>query len=149
MSTDSSYIVAVGQELDYRNEIVEDMFEEFMTPWGIGLAVLLAAIILMLTKEFSPLNRLAQKLKKRKAEDLSPLDETGIPGEVRPLTEAVNQLFRRIEDMLQREKSFIADSAHELRSPLTALKVQLEVAEMSADNPQALAQALRQAGTGD
>ena len=143
MSTDSSYIVAVGQELDYRNEIVEDMFEEFMTPWGIGLAVLLAAIILMLTKEFSPLNRLAQKLKKRKAEDLSPLDETGIPGEVRPLTEAVNQLFRRIEDMLQREKSFIADSAHELRSPLTALKVQLEVAEMSADNPQALAQALR------
>lgn len=86
---------------------------------------------------------MAQKLKKRKAEDLSPLDETGIPGEVRPLTEAVNQLFRRIEDMLQREKSFIADSAHELRSPLTALKVQLEVAEMSADNPQALAQALR------
>lgn len=107
MSTDSSYIVAVGQELDYRNEIVEDMFEEFMTPWGIGLAVLLAAIILMLTKEFSPLNRLAQKLKKRKAEDLSPLDETGIPGEVRPLTEAVNQLFRRIEDMLQREKALL------------------------------------------
>lgn len=59
MSTDKQYIVAVGQELDFRNDIVEEMFEEFMAPWGIGLAVLLAAIILMLTKEFSSLNRLA------------------------------------------------------------------------------------------
>ena len=137
-STDNRFIVAVGQELDYRNEIVEDMFEEFMTPWAIGWGVMLLAIILMLTKEFAPLNRLARQLKQRNGDDLSPLDETDIPGEVKPLTGAVNYLLNQTQEMLQREKSFIADSAHELRSPLTALKVQLEVAQMSADNPQKL-----------
>lgn len=142
MSTDKQYIVAVGQELDFRNEIVEDMFEEFMAPWGIGLAVLLAAIIFMLTKEFSSLNRLAAQLKTRAADDLSPIDETNIPAEVTPLTREVNRLFARIEDMLQRERHFIADSAHELRSPLSALKVQLEVAQMSADNPRAIKESL-------
>lgn len=142
MSTDNRFIVAVGQELDYRNEIVEDMFEEFMTPWAIGWGVMLLAIILMLTKEFAPLNRLARQLKQRKGDDLSPLDETDIPGEVKPLTSAVNYLLNQTQEMLQREKSFIADSAHELRSPLTALKVQLEVAQMSADNPQNLNNAL-------
>ena len=137
------YIVAVGQELDYRREVTEDMFEEFMAPWGIGLIVLLTAIIVMLTLEFMPLKRLAADLKKRPAEDLSPLDEANIPDEVRPLTDAVNGLFKRIERMLQRERSFIADSAHELRSPLTALKVQLEVARMNEDDPKKLDDTLR------
>lgn len=143
MTTDGKYIVAVGQELDYRREVTEDMFEEFMAPWGIGLIVLLTAIIVMLTLEFMPLKRLAADLKKRPAEDLSPLDEANIPDEVRPLTDAVNGLFKRIERMLQRERSFIADSAHELRSPLTALKVQLEVARMNEDDPKKLDDTLR------
>ena len=142
-STDRQYIVAVGQELDFRTEIVEEMFEEFMTPWGVGLCVLLAAIIIMLTKEFSSLNRLAARLKTRAADDLSPIDETNIPAEVTPLTGAVNRLFGRIETMLQRERHFITDSAHELRSPLSALKVQLEVAQMSADNPEAIRESLQ------
>ena len=143
MSTDRQYIVAVGQELDFRTEIVEDMFEEFMTPWGIGLFVLLAAIIVMLTKEFASLNRLAAQLKTRSADDLSPIDETNIPAEVTPLTGEVNQLFARIEEMLKRERDFIADAAHELRSPLTALKVQLEVAQMSANDPQTIRESLQ------
>ena len=142
MSTDGKYIVAVGQELDFRHEIVEDMFEEFMTPWGLGLVILLLAIILMLTREFSSLNRLAQQLKTRNPDDLSALDQSGIPQEVSPLINAVNQLFQRIESMLQRERNFISDSAHELRSPLTALKVQLEVAQMSFDDPELIRQSL-------
>ena len=137
MSTDNRFIIAVGQELDYRNEIVEEMFEEFMTPWIIGLFLMLIAMIGVLTIEFRPLNKLAQELKNRKDNDLSPLDETNIPSEIKPLTEAVNHLLEKINMMITRERSFIADAAHELRSPLTALKVQLEVAEMNIDNPQA------------
>ena len=124
MSTDNRFIVAVGQELDYRNEIVEDMFEEFMTPWAIGWGVMLLAIILMLTKEFAPLNRLARQLKQRKGDDLSPLDETDIPGEVKPLTSAVNYLLNQTQEMLQREKSFIADSAHELEQLLAFSRIE-------------------------
>lgn len=142
-STDKQFIVAVGQKLDFRSDIVEEMFEEFMTPWGIGLFVLLAAIIVMLTKEFSSLDRLAARLKTRAADDLSPIDEANIPAEVTPLTGAVNRLFGRIEAMLQRERHFITDSAHELRSPLSALKVQLEVAQMSAGDPKTIKKSLQ------
>lgn len=142
MTTDKKYIVAVGQELDFRHEIVEDMFEEFMTPWVIGLVILLLTMILLLTKEFSSLNRLASHVKNRKADDLSCLEETNLPLEVKPLITSINQLLSRIEDMLHRERNFIADSAHELRSPLTALKVQLEVAQMSADDPQSIKESL-------
>ena len=142
MTTDKKYIVAVGQELDFRHEIVEDMFEEFMTPWVIGLVILLLTMILLLTKEFSSLNRLASHVKNRKADDLSCLEETNLPLEVKPLITSINQLLSRIEDMLHRERNFIADSAHELRSPLTALKVQLEVAQMSANDPQSIKESL-------
>ncbi len=143
MSTDNNFIIAVGQELDFRNEVVEDMFEEFITPWIIGLFFMLIAMFLVLTIEFRPLSILANKLKRRDDNDLSPLDENNIPSEIRPLTGAVNHLLERVDNMLQRERSFIADAAHELRSPLTALKVQLEVAEMTADNPQSLSSSFR------
>jgi len=143
MSTDKNFIIAVGQEIDYRNEIVEEMFEEFMTPWIIGLFLMLIAMMWVLTIEFRPLNKLAKNLQNRHDSDLSPLDETDIPSEIKPLTGAVNHLLKKIDDMIIRERSFIADAAHELRSPLTALKVQLEVAEMTSDNPQALSDSFR------
>lgn len=148
LSTDGNYVVAVGQELDYRAEVIEDMLEEFMLPWCFGLLILLACIIVMLTKEFSPLKAMAKRLKERSPEDLSPLDDAGIPDEVKPLTDAVNGLFLKINDMLQRERRFISDSAHELRSPLTALKVQLEVAEMVSDDSEKLKQSFEKLGQG-
>ncbi|MBQ8436495.1 MAG: sensor histidine kinase N-terminal domain-containing protein [Alphaproteobacteria bacterium] len=143
MSTDKNFIIAVGQELDYRNEIVEEMFEEFMIPWIIGLFLMLIAMMWVLTIEFRPLNKLAKNLQNRHDSDLSPLNETDIPSEIKPLTRAVNHLLKKIDGMITRERSFIADAAHELRSPLTALKVQLEVAEMTADKPHALSDSFR------
>lgn len=143
VSVDRQYIIAVGQELEYRDDMVWDMLEEFLGPWLLGLVILLFAIIFIITKEFLPLNRLAQKVEKRQSGDLSPLSEDGIPHEVLPLIEAVNLLLRQIEDMLARERRFIADSAHELRTPLTALKVQTEVALMNFDNLPALEKNLK------
>ena len=66
-----------------------------------------------------------------------PLNATGVPSEVRPLVESLNQLFARTHAMMVRERRFTSDAAHELRSPLTALKVQTEVAQLSDDDPQA------------
>ena len=119
-----------------------------MLPSCFGLLILLACIIVMLTKEFSPLKAMAKRLKERSPEDLSPLDDAGIPDEVKPLTDAVNGLFLKINDMLQRERRFNSDSAHELRSPLTALKVQLEVAEMVSDDSEKLKQSFEKLGQG-
>lgn len=136
-SADKKYIIAVGQELEYREEIALDMLEEFLLPWLIGLFLLLLTIIYFVGREFSSFRRLAADLDKREADDLSPLEDNNLPQEVRPLTQAMNGLLQKLEDMLKKEKSFISDSAHELRSPLTALKVQLEVLDMMQEDTDA------------
>lgn len=151
-SADGNFIIAVGQELEYRSDIAWDMIEEFMTPWIIGLLVLLILMLWVIVREFQPLRELVGDIKRRCSEDLSPLSADGLPSEIMPLVNAVNGLFYRIESTFQRERRFVADAAHELRTPLTALNVQLEVLEMSADDKQArekavknLAQGLRRA----
>lgn len=141
-SVDKQFIIAVGQELEYRNDMVWDILEEFCLPWIWGLLILLTAIIIIITREFRPLNRLAQNIGRRPAGDMSPLSADGIPKEVLPLLEAVNLLLKQIDVMITRERGFIADSAHELRTPLTALKVQAEVAQMCLDDPSLLADSL-------
>ncbi|VEB54025.1 two-component system sensor histidine kinase [Salmonella enterica subsp. enterica] len=72
----------------------------------------------------------------------------GVPSEVRPLVEALNQLFSRIHSMMVRERRFTSDAAHELRSPLAALKVQTEVAQLSGDDPLSRDKALTQLHAG-
>ncbi len=133
-STDGKYIIAVGQELDFRNDIALEMIEATFIPWVCGLGVLLIAIVGLISKEFLPLKKLAQNIAGRESDNLAPIEEEGVPKEVLPLVQAMNALLAKIADMLQRERSFIADSAHELRSPLTALKVQLDVAELAGND---------------
>ena len=70
------------------------------------------------------------------------------PTKIKPLTTAMNGLLRQIDGMIKREKSFISDSAHELRSPLTALKVQLEVLELAEDDAGARRSAAARWGRG-
>lgn len=142
-SSDGKYMIAVGQELEYRDEVALEMVEETFVPWVCGLAVLFLAIIILISKEFRPLKKLAYDLTARKPDDLSPLSEECVPQEILPLVKAMNNLLKKIAEMLKRERSFIADSAHELRSPLTALKVQLDVAEMADDDRPTQQQALK------
>lgn len=133
-SADSKFTIAVGQELEYRDEIAMDLVEETLLPWLVGLTLLMLATIVMVSLEFSPLKKLTKDLGKRDANDLLPLSKQDMPKEITPLIEAINRLFIQIENMIKRERHFISDSAHELRSPLTALKVQLEVAQMAKDD---------------
>ena len=142
-SADGKFYIAVGQEEEYRADVVWDMTEEFMIPWAAGLFVLMVMIVAVLTREFRPLGNLADSLKSRGSGDLSPLEEKGIPAEILPLVKAMNIQMARIEGMLAGERRFVADAAHELRTPLTALKVQLEVLELSLDDKPARTEALK------
>ncbi len=142
-SSDEKYIIAIGQEIEYRDDIASDMVEEFMLPWFIGLILLLASTIAVISTEFRPLKKLAEEIGARKADNLAPIKTENLPTEILPLIKAMNSLLQQAEIMLKRERSFISDSAHELRSPLTALKVQLEIAQMSKDDPQTLASTLK------
>lgn len=133
-SIDKQYTIAIGQEMEYRDEAALEMVEETFIPWSLGLMVLLIVMIALINREFMPLKKIAENLANRESDNLAPLKNDNIPQEVAPLVQAMNGLFARIDGMLQRERSFIADSAHELRSPLTALKVQLDVAELAGDD---------------
>lgn len=147
-TTNQQFTIAVGQKMEFRNEAALELVEETLFPWFIGLSFLLIASVLMVNRSFRPLKTITGNLRHRSPDDFTPLDSTKLPSEIKPLADALNHLFERINNMLQRERSFISDSAHELRSPLTALKVQLEVAQLAEDDAQIRNQALNKLNQG-
>ncbi len=147
-SIDKRYIIAIGQEIDFREDAAFDLVEDTLLPWAAGLSILLLAAVYMVSREFRPLKKIAHELRHRGSNDLSPLNNDNMPTEIKPLVDALNNLFSKIKETLQRERSFISDSAHELRSPLTALKVQLEVAELSGDDKNTRRESLQKLGLG-
>ncbi|SUG45740.1 two-component system sensor histidine kinase [Salmonella enterica subsp. arizonae] len=148
-SADGKYRIVVGQEWDYREDMALAIVAAQLTPWLIALPLMLLILLLLLHRELRPLKKLAQALRFRSPESETLLDGKGVPSEVRPLVEALNQLFSRIHSMMVRERRFTSDAAHELRSPLAALKVQTEVAQLSGDDPLSRDKALTQLHVGD
>ncbi len=145
---DGKYRVVVGQEREYRQEMALDVVRSQLTPWLVALPVMLLLLIVLLSRELWPLKKLTQTLRARSPDATDRLATHGVPVEVRPLVDALNQLFARTQEMMARERRFTSDAAHELRNPLTALKVQTEVAQLSLDDPQAQAKALTQLHAG-
>lgn len=129
-SADEKYIIAVGQELAYRNDVIWDTLEEFIAPWLGGILLALVIMLWLISKGFRPLQKLAADVSRRPASDLSPLSADGQPSEVTPLISSFNRYLEQIDSMIRRERSFIANASHELRTPLAGLKIQLDVARL-------------------
>ncbi len=147
-SADKNFIIAVGQELEYRSDVAWDLIEEFMLPWMVGLFILLLFMLLIIEREFKPLKRAAMQINNRNPQDLSAVETTDFPKEVMPLVDSINELLKKLASLLQQEKRFVADAAHELRTPLTALKVQLEVLELGSDDKASRDRAIANLGQG-
>ncbi|HEX7439765.1 MAG TPA: ATP-binding protein, partial [Caldimonas sp.] len=81
----------------------------------------------------SPLQRVAADVRERDEQSLQPLPTAQLPDEVAPLVQALNALLQRLGASLDKERAFVADAAHELRSPLTALKLQLQLLRRATD----------------
>lgn len=143
-TTDKKYRIVVGQEWDYRREMALDIVTSQLTPWLVALPLMFLLLIVLLSRELAPLKKLANTLRTRAPDSAETLNSENVPSEVRPLVDALNQLFTRTHDTMIRERRFTSDAAHELRSPLAALKVQTEVAQLSLDDPQGLDKALEQ-----
>lgn len=109
------------------------MVAQFM-PWLIALLIMLLLFLWLLTRALRPLKDVAKQLYHRKPDELTPVQVTRIPSEVRPIIDSMNVLFGRINDMFARERQFTSDAAHELRSPLAALRVQAEVVQIAGNN---------------
>ncbi len=100
-SADGKYRIVVGQEWDYREDMALAIVAAQLTPWLIALPFMLLILLLLLHRELRPLKKLAQALRFRSPESETPLDAKGVPSEVRPLVEALNQLFSRIKALTQ------------------------------------------------
>jgi two-component system sensor histidine kinase QseC len=94
------------------------------------------------------LHKLAAQLRQRSPDDASKLEAKRLPQEIKPLLDSLNQLFSRTGEFMLRERRFTSDAAHELRSPLAALKVQAEVAQLAGSDAPVREHALNNLTTG-
>ena len=142
MAANGELFIAVGQELDYREDLIEEMIFGQMWIWFASLPILIIILGWLIHKELRPIKRLSQEVQSRKSGDVSLLNPSGLPVEMLPLVKNLNQFFDRTSAMLQRERRFTSDAAHELRSPLAALRIQTEVAQLANDDASLREQAL-------
>ena len=122
-SADGRYIIVVGQEWEYREDMGLTIITAQAIPWLVALPLMLLLFLWLLTRALTPLRLLARQLQRRNPAELTPLAPPVLPKEVSPMLDALNGLFLRIRDLRERESRFTSDAAHELRSPLAALKV--------------------------
>jgi len=120
-------VVQVAQPIEVRRELAAQAALRAVIPI-FGIAPLLAAIIWWSVGiSLVPLRRIATEVKERGVNSLEPLSDLDAPVEVAPLIDSINALLLRLETSFSAQRNFVADAAHELRSPLTALKLQLEL----------------------
>jgi two-component system OmpR family sensor kinase len=134
---DSGSRVAVGQQTAARDEIARDSALRSLIPFLILIPVLLLLVGDLIRKMFKPLKKMASDLDQRSVQDLRAIADTHLPAEIRPFVVAINQLLSRVAQSVAMQRRFVADAAHELRSPLTALSLQAERLEAADMSPQA------------
>ena len=134
--------VQVGSSHAVRTKLANEVALTAMIPLLAVLPVLVPMIWFAINKALQPLRSLTDEVKRRAPSQLDPVRFNDVPTEIVPLVGALNKLFDRLEYVLENERRFTADAAHELRTPLAGLKTQAEVAQR-ADNEQDRNQALQ------
>jgi two-component system OmpR family sensor kinase len=118
--------IAVAQETGLRDEIARDSALRTVMPFLILVPVLLLVVANLVRGMFRPIASLAVEIDHRGHQDLHPVPEQHLPLEIRPFVVAINRLLDRVARSMETQRRFVADAAHELRSPLTALSLQAE-----------------------
>ncbi len=126
--------IYVAERLDSRDEILRAVLLGFLPPLTIALPLLLIGLWWNVRSGLQPLQRLRQALLKRDTQALDPVSLPETPQEVQPLLDALNDLLQRLAQRMETERRFTADAAHELRTPIAAIRAQAQVALSSATN---------------
>ena len=135
--------VVVGEREDVRGELVDNIALRSLAPDLIGLPLLALLVWLAIGWSLEPLKQMARLIKTRNPDTLAPLVIAGLPQELEPMAAALNRLLQQLNTLLKREKRFLADAAHELRTPLAVLRIHAQNA-LGAPDPADRADALHQ-----
>ncbi|MBU3739984.1 MAG: HAMP domain-containing protein, partial [Rhodoferax sp.] len=136
-------LVFVAERSRSRNEILLAVLRGMLGPLLFALPLLGVVIWWTVRRELQPLQRLRLQLTRREPTALQALPLERLPSELQPVVQALNSLFERIARMVETERRFTADAAHELRTPIAAIRAQAQVARAAVGDPDAQTHALR------
>jgi two-component system OmpR family sensor kinase/two-component system sensor histidine kinase QseC len=128
-----SRVIQVAQPRQIRQGLAADAALHSIQPLAWLAPVLALLMWVLLARSLRPLQQVAQAVRERDTQSLAPLPHADLPDELAPLVQALNGLLQRLGQTLDHQRAFVADAAHELRSPLTALKLQLELLRSAPD----------------
>ncbi|HSV50482.1 MAG TPA: sensor histidine kinase N-terminal domain-containing protein [Burkholderiaceae bacterium] len=139
-------LVQVAETREKRSVLATEIIKGVMLPQFVILPLAVLLVWLALARGIKPLNLLEERIRARRPDDLSPLDEKVVPMEVAPLVSSVNDLLNRLKDSIATQKRFLADAAHQLKTPLAGLRMQADLAQREGANTDELKQSLKQIG---
>jgi len=126
--------VYVAERLDSRQAILWAIMRSMLWPLVIALPLLSVAVFFAVRKGLAPVRRFSRTLRHRSPQAIEPVESAYLPPELRPIADALNALFERIALMVESERRFTADAAHELRTPIAAIRAQAQVALGAGDD---------------
>ncbi|TSE20982.1 Sensor protein QseC [Tepidimonas alkaliphilus] len=122
-------LVQVGETRGKRSKLATEIIKGVMVPQFIILPLAVLLVWLALVRGIRPLSELERRIRSRRPDDLSPIDLHHVPQEVAPLVGSINELLQRLAVTLSNQKRFLADAAHQLKTPLAGLRLQAEMAQ--------------------
>lgn len=126
-------VIQVAQPVRIRQRLAADAAWRAVLPLAASAPLLAVLMGWLIATSLSPLRRVAREVGSRDVASLQPLADSGLPDEVAPMVRSLNALLARLDEAMASQRAFVADAAHELRSPLTALKLQAQVVRRTDD----------------
>ena len=139
-------LVQVAETREKRSVLATEIIKGVMLPQFALLPLAVLLVWLALVRGIKPLSQLEERIRARKPDDLSPLDDKAVPMEVAPLVVSVNDLLERLKDSIVTQKRFLADAAHQLKTPLAGLRMQADLAQRYGSSEEDLKRSLQQIG---
>ncbi|VAW96429.1 Sensor histidine kinase [hydrothermal vent metagenome] len=128
------HLIQVGERYAIRDELTSEIVKHLLLPSITSIPILALMIWFGIGRGLSPLRKVAKEVTRRDTAHLEPIKLSNVPLEILPVIEELNALFHRVHTAIEKERQFTDDAAHELRTPLAALKVQAQVAKAAKNS---------------